>query len=165
PGNVKLVPRQKISWAGWSQVEATLRSFGFALGAGCRFIATLSGQDYPLWPVSEIDDFFRRNDSSFVLTRELPYSILNRFGGRDRFYFMNFTRKGYHRIPTPVPQRPPHGWRPFFGPAFFCAREDAARRMLEAATDPRLMRYFKRTWLPVEGYAATVIENTSARER
>lgn len=161
PENVVLLPRRPIAWAGWSQVEATLLGMRHAVASGARHVVTLSGQDYPLWPVEEVEALLAEEDASFFATRPLPFEFWGRFGGLDRVRLVNLTRKGYHRVPLPIPQRVPLAMKPYGTTAFFTMRADAARHVVDLFdTHPELVRYFKRTWLPAETAIATVFENS-----
>jgi hypothetical protein len=60
--NVHFVDRRvRVLLFSYRLVEATLRCFELALSKGADVIVLLSGQDYPLRPVTEIRDFFERH--------------------------------------------------------------------------------------------------------
>ena len=50
-----------VAYAGYTQVECTLRLLRKAYDVGMDYFHLLSGQDYPCRPNSEFDEFFERN--------------------------------------------------------------------------------------------------------
>lgn len=60
PDSVRFVPRRRVSWGGWNQVEYQYELMCAALADGAKFthLVCLSGQDYPLWSNGAIHRFF-----------------------------------------------------------------------------------------------------------
>ncbi len=83
--NVTFVPSIKVYWGGVTQVKATLILLREALKDErvCRF-TLLSGVDYPVKPIAEINDFFRANQNDYIqyVPEESSYTHYI-----DRYYF------------------------------------------------------------------------------
>jgi Core-2/I-Branching enzyme len=82
--NVRFLRRAPISWGGWSLVEKTLEGLGLL----CRhphdwkYFINLSGQDYPVRPLSEIREFLNKHDEqNFLDVRDIatqPFHVRRR---------------------------------------------------------------------------------------
>lgn len=73
-GNVHLIPdRVAVEWGGFSLVEATLRVIRAALErSDCEWIVLLSGHDYPLRPLADIESDLRRaRPDAYIDVREV----------------------------------------------------------------------------------------------
>ncbi len=83
--NVVFVPSIKVYWGGVTQVKATLILIreAFKDERVCRF-TLLSGVDYPIKPISEINEFFQGNTNDYIQyvpeESRLTHNI-------DRYYF------------------------------------------------------------------------------
>jgi hypothetical protein len=82
--NVHYLARHKIIWGGWSIVEMTLAAMRFlcARSEPWTHFVNLSGQDYPLRPVSELRAFLSKaGETNFLSIRAIesqPYHIRRR---------------------------------------------------------------------------------------
>jgi hypothetical protein len=73
-GELVWVRRQRSRWGSLGIVDAELEGISRALADHCAYILLISGEDFPLRPVSEIVEFAEANrERSYVQTYELPY--------------------------------------------------------------------------------------------
>lgn len=66
---VTFVPRHRISWGGWEQVEYQKELLAAVLHSGIPYtrVVCLSGQDYPLWSNNAIHRYFEEHqDTEFI---------------------------------------------------------------------------------------------------
>ena len=66
---VTFVPRHRISWGGWEQVEYQKELLAAVLHSGIPYtrVVCLSGQDYPLWNNNAIHHYFEEHqDTEFI---------------------------------------------------------------------------------------------------
>lgn len=69
---LKLIPRIKITWGGYSQIECEVSLITHALKSGCDYYHLISGMDLPLHNMDYIDDFFHKhNGNEFIHFTEL----------------------------------------------------------------------------------------------
>lgn len=74
---VTFVPRHRISWGGWEQVEYQKELLAAVVNSGIAYthVVCLSGQDYPLWPDEEIHRYFdEHKDTEFIAAMNLSRS-------------------------------------------------------------------------------------------
>jgi Core-2/I-Branching enzyme len=182
----------ELEWGGWSQVQAILHGLQQVRDLlDPDWLLTLSGQDYPLRPVAEIESSLAQSELDGMLgdAWELDTSSSPE-PPRDDF-FLRYAYRHYPaprkapRLPRrlrplvylrelPVPLRPRLGVRRLrlpFGPGFRCQVSadwlTLSRRALEALLDGaraerRLMRYYRRAAIPSESFFATVLLKDSS---
>jgi hypothetical protein len=178
-----------FEWGGWSQLEMLLSCLDQARAQiDPDWLLVLSGQDYPLRPMAEIEAGLaaREHDAMLGHAWELDTSRLPE-PPADEF----FLRYAYRHYPAPAatprllravrplvylrelppPLRPRLGLRRAslpFGEGFRCfvsadwltLNRRALRAVLSAAREsPRLMRYYRRVAIPSESFFATVLLN------
>lgn len=162
--NVELLPRRPISWAGWSQVDATLAGLRAAVRAGADHVVTLSGQDYPLRSAPAIEHFLAAGDASFVSHWALPAPWFEGRGGLRRVRYWTATVAN-RRVAIPIPRPMPAGLRPFGGSAFLSLSRAVAAYVCHVADLRRdVVRFYQHTWLPAEMFLQTVIANSPYRD-
>ena len=92
------VPRVRSAWGTFGQVEATLSLLREALKRdpdSQRFVL-LSGQDYPIMPVSRIIEFFeKRTGVNFITSAPMPRADWADTGGLDRLRHWHFSIGGW----------------------------------------------------------------------
>jgi Core-2/I-Branching enzyme len=96
---VHLTDHVPIQWGKFSQVEMTLRSIQWALDRyEFDWLVFLSGQDYPIQPLSAIEDFLDRTTYDGFLqatpVEDLPWGI-----GRGRYLFRYYRALWLPRVP------------------------------------------------------------------
>jgi hypothetical protein len=96
-GNLHLLPHRPIAWGMFSWIDAVLRAIRWTLeNVEFDWLVLLSGQDYPIRPVSEIERFLATTEYDGFL-RGFPLQSRPETAGEDlqRFLYR------YYRIPTP----------------------------------------------------------------
>jgi hypothetical protein len=100
--NVRFLDSIPVSWGGWSQCEAEFRAIRHLIASGepWDYLVNLSGQDYPLRPLSELKAFLaERQGTNFIRTRTLAGNPLH---FRLRLLFRCIERDGrMRRLPIP----------------------------------------------------------------
>jgi hypothetical protein len=197
--NVHLLPHQPITWGTFSWVDVVLRSIRWALeNLDFDWLVLLSGQDYPIRPVPEIERFLAATEYDGFL-KGFPLQSRPETAGEDlqrylyRYYRIplgsglvsrsvgprgrgeDLARKirgaqplmslkrgpsglyvGIRRLGVPFDE----GFRWYRGSTWFTlSRKGVAVLNRFARTNRRLMRYFRRMWIPEESFVPTVILN------
>jgi hypothetical protein len=114
-GNVHLLPFSvPVEWGGMSIVEMNLRSFRWILRhVDFEWLVLLSGQDYPIKPLGEVEAAMRGSDRDgflekpAVVTNEIPPGDRRyiRYSFTFRYFYRYFTLPrwpGYSRLPARV---------------------------------------------------------------
>jgi Core-2/I-Branching enzyme len=167
--------RTKVRWASYSFVQAILTSFEEILNTGrsYQFISVMSGQDYPLKPVSEIYHTFTQNqEKNFICyeeTDEWWKQVITRI---TRYHLINFDFKGKYKIQSFInaimPDRKfPLPYTLYGGPRAMCMTlsSDCARYVTHfVATHGRLRRFSFFTWGPDEFLIPTIVMNSPFRD-
>lgn len=183
PANVTYVPRHRISWGGWQQVEYQRELIRAALGTGQKFthLICLSAQDYPLWSNERIHHFFQENgDKEFIaaynLTRgddkkqQQKFTHIHPF--RDLTWHNQWAKNkiivlsrhllsmmGIRRHPTV--QINGKACDIFFGSDYWAITPACAKYVLRTLdTQPDITRYFRTTFVPSELCLQTIIFNS-----
>ena len=161
--HVQLLPRHRVHWAAFSQVEAVLEGVRALLEwpADVDYGVLLTGQDYPLRPPDVIERTLQQADGrSFLGYRPSDGRFLKRV-----------TRRHWHRevlgrklrlpnrfMPITVRRSPPAGLRPFHGSGHWCL----SRRCLEYVVghDPETIEFFRWSSSPDEAIFQTILINS-----
>ena len=160
--------RVRCYWGGWSLVEATLASIDAAFADGEPFdhALLLTGQDYPLRPTAEIQEFFERHrGANFLHHFPLPTErwAYEDYGmSRIRYWHFERLRLRTHlaRIPL-LRRRFPAGYRPYGGMALWALTRDCLAFVREAvARDDRFVRFWRHTKIPDELFFQTLLLNS-----
>jgi hypothetical protein len=179
---VRVLPPTPVGWGAASQLEALLR--GLRAAAGCDWVTVLSGQDYPLRPLAEIERAWRESGvDAFAEGSPVDPPPWSR-GAADEF-----ARRYFYRY---VPVRPPGlrlrraiaAARPVLtlrempwghllgvrrrGPGLPVRRGadwlTLSRRAVEVVLGaPGLVRYYRRTVLPTESLPHTALYASGLR--
>jgi hypothetical protein len=163
--SVRFLPRVNSGWAGWGIVEATLSGLRAARSPDVSHVAVLTGQDYPLVPVSEIHEFSQRHRGlSFVASWALPNPLWGPEGGMERIRYWHHPIYR-QRFRVPIARSFPSGVRPFGGSAYCLLSRTAIEHLLAfLSRRPDVMRFYRHTWTPDEMLIATGLHNSSPSE-
>jgi core-2/I-Branching enzyme len=170
--------RIKVRWGGWSQLRLILSCLSEAAARhDPDWALILSGQDYPLRPLPEIEADLDDSPADARLGAVRQVEDRRPAAGEDEF----FLRCRYRHYARPrVIRSLPHRIRPLIysrelpplvgvrrlqpGPLTFFASADwltlgraGLRTVLAAAEDRRLMRHFRRVAVPSESFFASVL--------
>ena len=179
--------RVPVYWAGFSQVEATLRLLRDALRDPRAFthFVLLSGSCYPTRPVSEfVEELSARpnvNLIKWVETRDSPHltSLLARPYFRDGVLpaalhqirgtkqLERVLRKAIESALALSSLRSPAGWTTTHGSAYWALTRDAADYVVRFADSERgrtVERFYRRTFASDEQYFHSVIANSPHKE-
>jgi hypothetical protein len=188
---VTLLPRHASRWGGVEVVDATLQGLARGVSDGCDYFLTLSGQDFPLWSVERIVDFFEAaRERSYVEHFPLPDGRW-RYDGRLRTDFYTYTVLG--RRETCIPRgvesglnwkgqllnamlrvrsilkpsrRFPQHVRPFGGSDWWNLSRPAADFVLQFLQEhPDYRTYHEHTLLPSELFVHSILLGTGFAER
>ncbi len=171
--DVHWVDRIPAYYSGFSLVRSTLDGLESVARSGPLppHVVILSGQDYPLRPAREIEEFLAgRAGESLVEHFPIPSERWgDERGGLDRIRRVHFERVHYRTRILRVPflrRSFPAGLEPYGGSAW-CALSDQAVRTLLAFgdTNPDAFRFFARVQTPDEIFIQTVLLNSPLRER
>lgn len=170
-----VTPRQKVMWAGFSQVESTLLSMRAAIagtGENCTHFVVLSGADYPLACNDEILGLFAANAGRqfirrFAVSESGDPRQLWRIRGRhfrewaDRFTPQRKPLYALEQFLRLFPRRVPEGVTFALGSNWVAITRDCARYCVErASTDTALVAFFRPTFGPDEMFLHTLVENS-----
>jgi core-2/I-Branching enzyme len=161
--NVRLLPRRRVQWAAFSQVEAVLDGVKALLDwpEELAYGVLLTGQDYPLRPPEVIERELEQADGrSFMTYRPSTGRFLKRL-----------TRRHWHRtvlgrklrlpnrlVPIMVRRSLPEGLRPYHGSGHWCL----SRKCLDyvASRDPEEIELFRWASSPDEALFQTILINS-----
>jgi hypothetical protein len=174
---IRFCAQHRCEWGTWSLVAASqcgtemmLREFP---EVGHVYLA--SGACLPLRPVAELRGYLAaRPDTDFiesVATRDVPWTI----GGLDaeRFHmWFPFSWKHHRRLfdvavrtqrRFHLRRRIPEGLTPHLGSQWWCLTRATLMKILYGAERPAHDRYFRRVWIPDEGYYQTLVRHHSSK--
>jgi Core-2/I-Branching enzyme len=161
--HVHLIDRTVCHWGGFGHVEASLR--GLEQIVASRPVPDhailLTGQDYPMKPITYIEDFFRNQGGQcFLKYWSIPSADWQLRGGLGRIEDWHLRRSGFH-IALPLKRRIPNGLRPYGGEAYWSLPRDIATYVDHfRRSRPEFVRFFKHVAHPDEIFYHTVILNS-----
>lgn len=172
PGRLKVVSRVHCVWGEWSLVEAVLVALQEfrRMGDSPDYIHLMSGADFPIRPIADFEEFLIRNpDQDFIECCDITQRRWVKGGlslERFRFYFpVNFrtSRKTFDRLvrwhrKLKIRRRIPLGMTPHMGSQWWTLRWQSCERILDFLQEnPKVVRYFRSTWIPDETFFQTVL--------
>ncbi len=193
--NVVFLPRHLCHWGDFGHVRATLKGIRHLVDhrIDFRYAILLTGQDYPIKPVAEIERFFLEDtDREFIVFSPMPrdeWKGGGRFGsgGMDRierWHFRLFGRpvsypgkaKFDSRLLTWIwahlnrrfrpKRRFPAGFRPYGGNAYWCLTRECVRHIHDFVSQHRsFVRFFHHVRIPDEIFIQTIVGNSPFAER
>jgi hypothetical protein len=160
---VHLLERHTCHWGGFGHVRATLKGINALLEADAEFshVVLLTGQDYPIKPLSTIERFFdERGESSFMSYNPLPSEWWSPRGGLDRIEHWHWrTRRAHIRLP--VKRAFPAGLEPFGGGAYWMLSRTCTEYVARVVVHrPDVVRFFRHVDIPDELFFQTIVLNS-----
>ncbi|HTS45013.1 MAG TPA: beta-1,6-N-acetylglucosaminyltransferase [Puia sp.] len=163
--------RIKVRWASFSFVKAIVTSMKEVLNSGRHydFISLMSGQDYPIKPISAIYSFLKNNqEKNFICFEEQGEWWNHAIDRIKKYHFTNFDFKGRYRVQFMVnailPRRKfPLPYMLYGGPRAMCMTltPACARYVVNFIEENRRLRKFAYfTWGPDEFLIPTIIMNS-----
>lgn len=163
PTRCFLLERRATGWAKWENVEAEIEGYrAFLSATDATHVALLTGADYPLISTSVMARVLGRYPGkSFASFHPLPYHEWGRSGGLSRLRYKHWAfRKRMLRLP--VPRKIPSNIH-FAGGSQLkvLARSHAETLVRTLDENPRLVQFFRRTWVADETFVGSIL-NTPA---
>ncbi len=166
--NVVFLRRHKLYWGGFGHVRATLEGLDELHRRSAQFdyVALLTGQDYPIKPVSEIERALEQSGGrSFMAHDRLPGGLAD---GMERITYWHSRRigvpRGWH-LRLPIRRRFPQQMVPWGGSAYWWLSREAieyVRRWI--AEHPGSFRFFQHVDVPDEILFHTILLNSPLRD-
>ncbi|WP_028062480.1 beta-1,6-N-acetylglucosaminyltransferase [Solirubrobacter soli] len=175
-----LIPPRPIEWGHGSQLAAILRCLDWLRSYEWDWLVLLSGQDYPVRPVPEIEVSLLATDvDAFIRFRPVPPRVLRRgavdefarryayrwrkLKGPDPFRFRLDPLVQVRTLPSGtyvgLPARPP--LPVFHGSDWFSLSRRAVDTVLAAPEE--VVDHFLHTIIPTEAFVHTVLANSGLR--
>lgn len=190
--DVVMLRRYAHLWGSPGIVDATIEGFRRGMEDGCGYFFLVSGQDFPVRPISEVVDFADRAGSrSYVESAPLPLPGW-RLGGRDRTDFYSYTIRGRRETCIPrgedtsfltwkgrafnqmlrargalkPPRKFPSYLRPMGGSNWWNLSREAAEYVLGFMEEhPDYRRYHEHTLIPSELFFHSILGAAGFAER
>lgn len=180
---VFLSNRVNVYWGTYSQVEFQMRLIHAALNAGNRYerLFILSGQDYPLWSNSRINDYLSQIGDEELLSGICLESedVSEEYKKIYRLYrpqtdlpilgskFNDRLSKGIRKVAKLAGIRKPLyfevdgcEWQLYKGSDYLCLSDELARYVYHTwANTPAIRHYFKSSFAPSETCIQTIVFN------
>ena len=169
--DVHWVPRVPAYYSGFSLVRSMLAGLAEMQPVPTHAVM-LSGQDYPLKPAAEIEQFLTGRAGESLL-EHFPIPVADRWpgenGGLDRIRYWHFERLRYRTRVLHIPflrRSFPAGLEPYGGSAWCALSGDAVRTILSfPGANPEAFRFFEHVRTPDEIFLQTVLLNSPLRDR
>jgi hypothetical protein len=176
PNTQFIINRKAVNWGGFSQLEALISSLEqiFKVNKTYDFVNLLSGQDYPIKPVQEIDDLLSSNlGKSFMMSETPPTPWWDEAISRiTEYHLSEYDFPGKYRLQMALTKLLPKRVFPLTlqlhgGPygAYWILSFEAIMYIyyvLHGNEEVRL--FFKHTWAPDEFLIHTLLMNSQFKE-
>jgi hypothetical protein len=167
--------RVKVTWAGWSILQATLNGMQAVVDSkeDYAYVTLLSGQDYILKPAGFIYDYLlaRSNSGKQYLNVISDIALAPMMSKMNNYHFVEYNFPGKYKfgnlLTTLMPKRkPPLGYKLYCGSAWWTLTPACIRYCLQFERQhPALRRFFKFTWGSDEFLIQTILMNSDYREK
>lgn len=165
--------RIDVKWGGYEMVEATLNGFKeiIASGLNINYVNLLSGQDYPLKPMSELNQFLTNNPGkAFMLCLNIEKDWTEALFRIKEYNFNNWKFPGHYRLQQLInfilPERKMPDGMVAVGRSqwFTISLKHVIFLINRLESSPALVRFFKLTWAPDEFVFQTLLFNSAFRD-
>lgn len=171
--NVFLVDqRYACRWGQFSIVNATLSCLRQLCSTqkSYDYVFLISGQDYPIKPLSEVKRFLEKNWSQQFI-EAFPMAEPNKWteaGGpyqaMTRVSNWHFFLRSRHFL-LPLPRKIPNSLVPYGGSQWWALTGDCVQWVVNYLnTNPGVVNYFKYTFIPDESFFQTLVCNSPFKE-
>ncbi len=161
-----------VRWASYNFLNAELQSFREILETGIpyEFISLMSGQDYPIKPVTLLYEFLKNNPGkNFISYEEDPSWWDHAITRINKYHFTNFGFLGKYRLQYFLnafspPRKFPLPYKLYGGPRAMCmtlSRDCVAYITEFIESNKKLRRFIRFTWGPDEFVIPTLIMNSN----
>jgi hypothetical protein len=167
--------RIRVRWASYSFLNAVIQSLkeAYLSGISYDYLTVMSGQDYPIKPVSQFYNTLAENKGKNFINFETGNEWWSHAISRvNQYHFTNFDFRGRYRIQfflnALLPTRKfPLPYKLFGGPRAMCMTitPDCASYIVDfIQKDKKLRRFIRFTWGPDEFVIPTLIMNSDFKE-
>jgi len=174
-GNVWFV-KQRVTtgWGNYSIIQATLNGFNYILQTGKNYshLNLLSGQDYPIKPIAQIQQFlFANADKTFLSSFSIADGEWLHGNTRiAKYSFGDYNFPGKYQLQNIInkllPNRkPPYHLKPYGRSQWLTITPECAEYAINyLAARPRLKHFFRMTWAVDEVFFQTILENSPLKD-
>lgn len=147
--------RIDVKWAGFSTITAAFEGIKEIVASGIKydFINFLSGQDYPLKPAEELNQFFSKNiGKEFMSFRDIKNDWTEGLIRMERYFLTGYSFPGKYFVERMInivtPKRKfPHDLHPYGKSMFWMLSPEAAMYVVNTVeNDKELSRFFFLCW-------------------
>lgn len=171
PDAVIRADRVDVDWGQWSMVEATLNGLRAiqASGQSPDYVYLVSGADYPLRPLAELEAFLaRHNGTEFIESVDArKHQWVTRGLQAERWEYRHWISWKTHPLLFDIQwnlQRLlglrrsfPDDLSPHMGSQWWTLTWPTCEAILREAGQPGLVRFFRTTWVPDELFFQTLV--------
>lgn len=166
--------RTSIYWAGYGTIQAILNGFVEVLPKNYTYINVMSGQDFPLKSPEYIYQFLKKHEGTeFITARPIKEIWSDGHLRVEKYHLVNWRWpiRGKYRLEQLInailPKRKfPLKFEFAGGPNWFTITSAAAAHILDVLElRPDIIRYFKYCWGADEFIFATILYNSSFKDR
>jgi hypothetical protein len=170
-----ITKRVHVRWASYSYIVAILGALKQVLGNQTRydFISIMSGQDYPIKPVTDFYHIIEKNPGrNFICYDEGEEWWSHAISRINRYHFTNFGFRGRYRLQfllnalLPI-RKFPLPYKLYGGPRAMCmtlSNECISYVLDFIESNKKLRRFIRFTWGPDEFIVPTIIMNSKFKE-
>jgi hypothetical protein len=167
---VHLVPSTRCDWGRFGHVQASLNGIRLALERRVPFehLALLTGQDYPIKPVSALREHLAGHPRNcFLEYHRLPRPGWPQDGGLERMQHRSIGFLGRRWrfpnrvIPLPPKRRIPLGLIPYQGSSYWWLSRACVEHVSDFVADhPEYVRFFRSAFAPDESFFHMIVLNS-----
>jgi hypothetical protein len=165
--NVFLDSTYKTPRSSFKVVEAVLNVMDRCRGSHYDYFVNLTGQCYPIKPLSKIRDELKKRSVAYMRFWKLPSPHWEgENGGLDRIHYYHVAtgdERCWIRIPR-LNRTLPYGLQPYGGGWMFILPRRFVEYILDYASNhPEIMSFYKYCWMPGEMFFQTIIMNSTLK--
>jgi len=166
--------RTKIKWGGYTMIDATIQSFREILDSGNQYdyIQLMSGQDYPIRPLSEFHKFLEHNPGKAFMHYLSVFGEWHEAITRvTEYHLVNFDFPGKYTVEKIInkilPDRKmPLNYTPVGRSQWFTASSDCIKYLVTyLEKSGAIRRFFKLSWAPDEMIFQTILYNSPLKDK